>query len=227
MDKVDIQNICNTKKKNNTITFEDGKNDYSFSLSKSTLSKRFTSKTIVHEFDVEILKNPLSELEKIITQKGLLWGAHQNIKNTIYLPLYSLRDGKVPQKSGLNLWNSGGRTRNANEVEIRIPVEVKNYFPQFFPNRDTPFNLKLPNGEKLSSKVCQQEGKGLMSNPNKLLGKWILRDVLKLQEGELFTDEKLKILGIDSVRIDKINNSEFEINFAKIGSYEQFITANQ
>ncbi|QQS59009.1 hypothetical protein IPN35_05495 [Candidatus Peregrinibacteria bacterium] len=45
---------------------------------------------------------------------------------------------------------------------------------------------------------------------------------MNTKEGELLTYEKLQILGRDSVRIDKISNSEFEINFAKIGSYEQF-----
>lgn len=61
-----------------------------------------------------------------------------------------------------------------------------------------------------------------MSYSNRELGQWILRDVLKLKEGELLTYAKLQTLGVDSVRIDKINNLEFEINFAKIGSYEQF-----
>lgn len=61
-----------------------------------------------------------------------------------------------------------------------------------------------------------------MSQSNKELGKWVLRDVLKLKEGELLTYDKLQTIGIDSVRIDKISDSEFEINFAKIGSYENF-----
>ncbi len=61
-----------------------------------------------------------------------------------------------------------------------------------------------------------------MSYSNQELGQWILRDVLRLKEGELLTYERLHILGIDSVRIDKIDNANFEINFAGIGSYEQF-----
>lgn len=61
-----------------------------------------------------------------------------------------------------------------------------------------------------------------MSYSNRELGQWLLRDVLKLKEGELLTYEKFQIIGIDSVRIDKIDNSNFDINFAKIGSYEKF-----
>lgn len=62
-----------------------------------------------------------------------------------------------------------------------------------------------------------------MSYSNKELGNWILRDVLKLEEGKLLTYERLQILGIDSVRIDKINNELYEINFAKNRSYDNFI----
>jgi hypothetical protein len=48
----------------------------------------------------------------------------------------------------------------------------------------------------------------------------------KLNIGELVTCEKLQLLGVDSVRIDKINDSKFEINFSKNGSYEEFVTTN-
>jgi hypothetical protein len=65
-----------------------------------------------------------------------------------------------------------------------------------------------------------------MTQSNRKLGKLILRDGLKLNIGELATYEKLQLLGIDSVRIDKINDREFEINFAKNGSYEEFIKIN-
>lgn len=74
----------------------------------------------------------------------------------------------------------------------------------------------------MQSKICQDGGKALMSYSNRELGQWILRDVLKLHEGELLTYEKLQILGIDSVRIDKINNENYEINFASNGSFENF-----
>ena len=37
------------------------------------------------------------------------------------------------------------------------------------------------------------------------------------------TDKIVELYGIDSVRIDKISDLEYEINFASIGSYEKFI----
>lgn len=221
MDKVDISNIHDIKENKSSIIFNDGINEYSFLLSKSTLTKRFVTKSIVYEFDVDMLKDPLFELNKLFSQKDLLIETEKRIKQTVYLPLYG-RDQIVFEKSGLNQWNAGGRDRHPNEVYIPIPAEIYKNFPKFFPNRDTSFLLKLPNGKNMKSKICQDNNKALMSYSNRELGKWILRDVLKLKEGELLTYERLQILGIDSVRIDKISNSEFEINFSKVGSYEWF-----
>ena len=51
-----------------------------------------------------------------------------------------------------------------------------------------------------------------MTNPNKELAKWLLRDLLKLKEGELATYERLAILGFDSVRITKIREGFYTID---------------
>lgn len=221
MDKVDISNIGNIKKRDSSIIFDDGKHDYSFLISKSTLTKRFISEPIVYDFNVEILKDPLLELRELLQNSNLHFEKKSKIIQTIYLPLHGKKQ-IVFEKSGLNQWNAGGRDRNPNEVYIPVPAEIHKFFPDFFPDRETPFDLKLPNGKTMQSKICQDGGKALMSYSNRELGQWILRDVLKLREGELLTYNRLQILGIDSVRIDKIDNSNFEINFAKVGSYEQF-----
>lgn len=221
IDRIDTQNIRLIKVANSSIIFEDGKNEYSFLLSKSTLTKRFITDSILHEFEVEILEDPLFELQKFFAQQKLAIEVAPKIKQTIYLPLYG-RNFTVFPHSGLNQWNAGGRKRHSDEVYIPIPVTIHKHFPEFFPDRNTPFYIKLPNNKTMKSKICQDQNKALMSYSNKELGKWILRDVLQLKDGELLNYKKLQFLGIDSVRIDKINNSEFEINFAKTGSYEQF-----
>ncbi|MBU1071266.1 hypothetical protein KKG65_02530 [Patescibacteria group bacterium] len=129
--------------------------------------------------------------------------------------------------SGLNQWNAGERARHHSEVYIPVPANIHKYFPTFFPDRETPVDLRLPNGEIMKSKICQAGGKALMSYSNKELGEWILRDVLKLNQEELLTYQKLQILGIDSVRVDKIDDTQFEINFASLGSYERFVNKKQ
>jgi hypothetical protein len=226
MDKVDILNIKNITERKGSIAFNDGKHDYSFLISKSTLTKRFITEPIIYEFNVDILKDPLLELRKMLEKTDLNFEKESKIEQTIYLPLHG-RNQIVFEKSGLNQWNAGGRDRHPNEVYIPIPAEIHKNFPSFFPDRETPFDLKLPNGKIMRSKVCQDGGKALMSYSNRELGQWILRDVLKLNEGELLTYERLQIVGIDSVRIDKVDNNNFEINFAKTGGYERFKNASE
>lgn len=221
MNKIEIGNIKNIKKNKGSISFQDGINDYSFLVSKSTLTKRFITESALHKFDVEILKDPLAELEKLLNIKGLGFEREVKIKQTVFLPLYG-RKQTVFEKSGLNQWNAGGRPRDPNEVYIPIPAEIHHSFPEFFPDRDTPFMLRLPDGRQMQTKTCQDNGKALMSYSNRELGQWILRDVLGLKEGELLTNEKLKTVGVDSVRIDKISDNQFEINFSATGSYDDF-----
>jgi hypothetical protein len=220
MSPIEIDEITKVTKKDASVSFTDGNNDYTFNYSKSTLFKRFIEPVRIISFKVEIVKNPLEFLENILLEKTLLAPVHEHV----FLPLYSPRHGIVPERSGLNQWNAKGRSRDSDEVYISIPAWIHNVFPDFFPHREKTFNLKLPDGKALSAKVCQDGGKALMSDPNKALGKWLLRDVLKIPEDKLVTMDMLNALGFDSVRIDKVSKKTFEINFSKTGSYDTFAT---
>lgn len=61
-----------------------------------------------------------------------------------------------------------------------------------------------------------------MSNPNKVLGKWLLRDVFELKEGEIVTYEMLEKFGVDSVVFTKNSENDYSIDFSEIGTYERF-----
>ncbi len=213
-----------------SISFVDDKEEYSFNISKSTLLKRFKSDKVLMEISIEIVDDPFLVLEKLFEEapidiKTLLFSPIK-VHEHIFLPLYSTKSEKgeneVPEKSGLNQWNAGGRSRNYDEVYIPIPAWIHKNFEGFFPERDISFTLKLPNKKQLEAKVCQDGNKALMTNPNKALGEWILRDVLNLKDGELLNYKKLEDIGLDSVVIYKISETEYEIDFTKIGSYEEF-----
>lgn len=225
MDTVQIENISNIQSSDGKIiTFEDGLNEYSFNTSKSTLYKRFITPEVLLDVPVKIIEDPFVALEQLMQKVGSdLTFATIRKGEKVFLPLYSTRGEKhVAEKSGLNQWNAAGRPRNPNEIYIPIPAWIHDVFTDFFPPRDQHFNLHLPDGKQFEAKVCQDNKKALMTKHNADLGQWLLRDVLGLEERELLTYEKLERIGMDSVVIYKNDDSNFEINFARIGSYEFF-----
>ena len=194
--------------------------------------KRFEVPENYRDVSVDILSDPLFLLEKLLTDKpDKIY--HHFVKGYDYviLPLYSTRQkGEVPEKSGLNQWNAGGRRRNANEVYIPVPPIIHKLYPDFFPNSDEPFELQLPDGKKLSAKICQANGKALMSNPNSDLGEWLLRKILKKEEGSLVTKLDLDTFGFDSIMVvdtHKVNEDGlkiFRLEFAEDqNNFQEFI----
>ena len=221
---------------NNTY-FTDGKHTYHFSSSKNTLYMIFDNFDILDEFEVEIMADPYSYLMNLaisMSTREIIEQQAPDYSNKLCLRLYSANkaQGKfVAPKSGLNQWNgarlntkTGTRTpRNPNELYIPYPAEDRRTSVGFFPPRDTIFELYMPDGSIIPTKVCQDDGKAIMSNPNKILGKWLLRTVFELPEGEVVTYEMLEKFGIDSVIFTKLDDLKYKIDFAEIGTYEDYI----
>lgn len=225
MDLVVLDKIRDVSGKKNVLTFNDGMNEYSFNSAKSTLYKRFHTKDIAFTVPVEILEDPLSALIGLLKSDvaPLTFAPINKEADHIFLPLYSTKsETRVPEKSGLNQWNAGGRDRHPNEVYIPIPAWIHKEYPDFFPGRDVEFVLTLPNKKEMSAKVCQDGSKALMSNPNSALGEWLLRGILRLKERELLTYERLETIGLDSVVLYKTAEGRYDIDFTKIGSFEDF-----
>lgn len=235
--KVDIDNIHLGKDDATSISFDDGIDEFVFNKSKSVLMKRFVMPNVYKDVDIDILEEPLELLEEFFLKKreGIVTArTRKKGYDYIMLPLYSRnsRLGKfVAEKSGLNQFNAGGRKRNENELYIPVPSTIQNTYSNFFPDRDTPFCLILPDGKELSAKICQDGGKALMSNPNSELGKWLLRKVLRKRPWDIVTIDDLNRLGFDSVCIEDLhqlnsrNERVYRISFADSEeNYEQFIS---
>lgn len=226
-DIIDISNIHSVKDNKSSLQFEDGQNNYTFNYSKSTLFRKFEIPQSAFKLPIDIIDDPYSLLLELFEDNHYLKTSNQKLlkgTNYVILPLYGISKGKkhVFEKSGLNQWNASGRHRDFGEVYIPIPVELHRNFPDFFPSRDQEFHLQIPTGEIFSAKVCQQNSKALMTNPNKALSDWLLRKVLLLKEGELATIEKLDRLGFDSVIILKDKSGIFKIDIMKTNSFENF-----
>lgn len=244
-DEIDIdhiQVIKNRGNSNNTY-FTDGKHTYHFSKSKNTLYMLFEGMTPLDSFEVQIMDDPYSFLmrlmdgdtdaESVATVKEMIQYTEPVDLPRVCLRLYTFtkKHGKtVAKQSGLNQWNgyrknskTGKRKkRDINELYIPYPAEDRRRNEGFFPARGEAFQLTLPNGMIIPAKICQDDGKAIMSNPNNLLGKWLLRDVFELPENTIVTYEMLERFGIDSVIFTKHGDTEFSVEFSEIGTYEEF-----
>ena len=231
-DKIQVDKIKDIKIKKSSLSFFDGSNKYSYNFSKSTLYRKFYIPENAYSLDVEILRDPYDLLLEVFQEKDTLSLNTKDKKaigqDFVVLPLYGYKDNSkfVFEHSGLNQWNANGRKRDINEMYIPIPADIHKKHPNFFPNRGTSFDLKIPTGEIFRAKLCQQNSKALMTDPNKALSDWLLRKVLKLNFGELATIEKLLILGFDSVFIFKTSENKYQIDIATVDSYENFINQN-
>lgn len=224
---IDLANIHSVKDNKASLQFEDGNNFYSFNYSKSTLFRKFIIPQNAFKLPIDIIEDPYSLLLELFEENNSFKTANDKLVkgvNFIILPLYGIykKEKFIYERSGLNQWNANGRKRDFGEIYIPIPIEINKKYSNFFPDRDQDFNLQIPTGEIFSAKVCQENSKALMTNPNKSLSDWLLRKVLQLKEGELATIEKLNKLGFDSVIILKDENGDYKIDIMKSNSYSEF-----
>jgi hypothetical protein len=225
-DFIDVDNIEILKDSDVGLHFSDGINVYNYNRSKSVLMKKFFRSKDVIEIPIEILSDPYQLLEKLFSF-DLSNTTKMDVREKVILPLYSTKNRQqkeVPIKSGLNQWNAGGRLRDEDEVYISVPKDIHKNKPYFFPARDTSFVLRLPDGEILSAKLCQSESKALMSNPNRALGFWILRKILKLPSKTIVTMEHLNKVGFDSIVVYKNKELDYSIDVCYSESFFDFVS---
>lgn len=153
---------------------------------------------------------------------------NENCVEIICLPLYSgtPAEGKeVPTNNGINLWKAGGRVRDDSEISILIPEKVKLFFPYFFPDAGSTFELRLPNYVTLTGRVAK-DGNSILSTPSRDLGKWLLRQVLRIASGKVISYAILEKKGIDAVYVEKWvegKDTFYKIFPAPVGEYENFM----
>ncbi len=218
--KINKDNIRNIKETKSGISFQEWKDIYQFNTSKSTLYKQFVTPANAFKIEVGILEDPYELLSRLFEEEKLWAFADVNEWNQyVLLPLYSTKQSNkdkkvVAEKSGLNQWNAGGRARASGELYIPVPAHIHKENSNFFPDRDTIFLLETPTGEILSAKMCQENRKALMTNPNNALEGWLLRGILGLEEKELLTYDKLLKAGFDSLKITKIKEGRYKVDVA-------------
>jgi hypothetical protein len=124
------------------------------------------------------------------------------------------RSGKVPEKSGLNWWNGGGRNRHVDEAYIRLPKAMKDQAAQVFGSNTagTKFHAYLAATDEWIELQLEgvadeatQLAKQISSARNKRdLGRWFLRDRLGLPARALVTLQGLQAHGRTDVTFTRI-----------------------
>lgn len=232
--------------------FNDGNSNYCFNRSKNVLFKKFdlrqfnNSEIIPLEIFDDILKRILDWTNLGVSQIQLLSNSFTEqesplVAGTDYvvLPLYATKNKQkkeVQQSAGINQWNAAGRKRKFGESYIPIPIVIHKKYPDFFPERDHKFKIKLPNGKIISAKVCQENEKALMSDPNTDLCDWLFNiidlskneSVKRFSEKRPFTYQDLEKVGKDSVRVIKVidKDYQYELESMNLGSFDDFIDNN-
>ena len=240
-DKIDIENISDIKKTKlkGSIRFSDGKSQYLFNMSKSTLFKTFdaSEEERIIAIPINIIEDPFSVLSNAWDTSHQIEIKNNNLKKEfIILPLYSDYDYDVPKASSFNA--SLGKPKNKNsetprpayEAYANIPLYIHHLYPNFFgfnalnkeARADSQFDLHLPDGNKITAKITQDNGKGLQSNPQSILGKWLLFSIFGLEPYEQLTRELLNEKGIDSIRVTKIDNQNFKVEVCDFLEYEDW-----
>lgn len=239
MEHIDLDSITHVSRTGNTIYFTDGKNKYRFMESKSTILMDFDLSDPLDSASVKIIDDAMTSIVELYESKfGKMIFENDNeydevefseylpiniyLEDSVILPLFSYKkvDNKkirfVPEKSGLNQWNASGRARDPREIYIPIPKYIHKSHPGFFPPRTESFILEIPGGKKLNVKLCQSEDKALMSNPNKALGEWLLNRVFEQPMNKLITYEDMERIRVNAVRVSKLKNGQYYINFIYI-----------
>ncbi|MDE5052476.1 NgoFVII family restriction endonuclease [Niallia taxi] len=236
---VQLDSLKLKEHKKGTYSFTDGLNNYKFYTSKSVLLKEFdaSESKILQQIPIIQFNDPF----ELINSINLSVQEVQKPEEVIYLSIYSDSSFKVEEKSGFNAWNGASKNKGTSilrpdfEAYIPIPKWIHFVFPGFFGfdalndderNNSEAFKLYLPDGRDFSAIVTQSSGKSLQTNPQNVLGKWILHDVLGLQARELLTMKRLNELGVDSLKITKINNGNFKIELAETFAYEKWKSEN-
>lgn len=240
-DLVQLDSLKLVDQNGKTITFTDGLSNYKFYASKSVLLKEFdaSESRILEKVPIIQFEDPF-ELLKMIELPELKVADKQS--EVIYLPIYSDQSMEVEEKSGFNAWNAAPKNKGSNiprpefEAYIPIPKWIHCTFPRFFGfdalnreerNAASAFTLHLPDERRISAIVTQDNGKSLQTNPQSILGKWILHDVLGLEARELLTIDHLTKLGVDSIKITKIDNENFKIELAETYAFERWKIENE
>ena len=133
--------------------------------------------------------------------------------SSVLLPLVMTRGeqaGQVHTRAGLNWGQREGR--NPSQAYIPVPQSIAS--TGFFPERGYYFQLSTDDGQAFIATVAQDGNKAIETpSDNSLLGKYF-RSRLGVPEDSFVSIEDLQKYGSTAVRISKLSDDEYQLDFA-------------
>ncbi len=132
-----------------------------------------------------------------------------NDDESVMLPLYSVKESRMHEKSGLNWGQRDGREKN--QAYIPIPVEIVR--GNFFPKKGEHFSVLTEEGFPLVCVVAQDGNKAIETpHNNSILGKYF-RKKLGVPLDKKVTLEHLDKFGNRYVKFIRLDNEDYLMEF--------------
>lgn len=128
------------------------------------------------------------------------------------LQLTERATGNVHRRAGLNWGQRAGR--EPNQAYIPVSKRVHNLDPKFFPPRNNVFEIHTDDGNTLVCKMAQDYRKAIQTcQNNSIMGRYF-RTRLGVPLGERVENKHLRDYGKYGVRIYKIDNNKYYMDFS-------------
>jgi len=132
-------------------------------------------------------------------------------------------EGRVPERSGLNWWNGGGRPRSPDEAYIPLRSSVLPVARSFFPNQaktGTRFEAVTDDGQRMTMLLEGSQTGGYAKQISSLgdktvFGRWILREKLRLPPYTPVTRETLEEYGRDYITFVRLSTGLYLMDFSR------------
>ncbi len=161
-----------------------------------------------------------SEIESLgIITNSLTTQQPKNIKDiaitkeVVDLPLFSEKQQRMHERSGLNWGQRPEYNREPNQAYIPVPKSIHDEHPDFFPPKDQEFTLLTDDNESFVCVMAQDNRKAIETRyDNSILGKYF-RNRLRIGQGSFVRLEDLVNYGRKSISVYKISRELYFLDF--------------
>jgi hypothetical protein len=135
-------------------------------------------------------------------------------KEVVHVPLFSEKQQRMHDRSGLNWGQRPEYSREPNQAYIPVPKSIHDQHPDFFPPKDQEFTLLTDDGESFVCVMAQDNRKAIETRyDNSIIGRYF-RKRLNVELGNYVSLDDLERYGRKSLSIYKIGCDLFYSDYS-------------